>query len=71
MSAEPSSPGDVRRARGRGAASNEAERYEALRREAVDDGWDLEEELAPLRTGEEPMRRLVQAALRQSPRRNA
>ncbi|MEM9044736.1 MAG: PA0069 family radical SAM protein [Pseudomonadota bacterium] len=35
--------------RGRAAASNPANRYEALATEAVDDGWEREEE-APLRT---------------------
>ena len=44
-------PGKVRppaeapvRDRGRGARSNKAGRYEAYAREAVDDGWDLEDE---------------------------
>lgn len=36
--------------RGRGAVSNPVSRFDALDREAVDDGWDVEEELPPLRT---------------------
>jgi DNA repair photolyase len=36
--------------KGRGAASNRSGRYEAHAREAFDDGWDLPEEAAPLRT---------------------
>lgn len=38
------------RARGRGARSNDAGRYERYGREAVNDGWDIAEELPPLRT---------------------
>ncbi|PYE86058.1 PA0069 family radical SAM protein [Pseudoroseicyclus aestuarii] len=38
------------RRRGRGTASNAAGRFERHQREAVDDGWDLEEDLPPLRT---------------------
>ncbi|WP_112309645.1 PA0069 family radical SAM protein [Pseudogemmobacter bohemicus] len=38
------------RARARGAGQNETGRYEPHRREAVDDGWDLPEEDALLRT---------------------
>ena len=38
----------VRRARG--AASNRAGRFEPYARVAVDDGWELDEELPPLRT---------------------
>jgi DNA repair photolyase len=38
------------RARGRGAVSNRAGRFEAHAREAVDDGWDIPEDLPPLRT---------------------
>ncbi len=34
-------------ARGRGARSNEAGRYEPIVHEAADDGWDLESDLAP------------------------
>lgn len=41
-------PGQV--ARGRGAASNDAGRYEAFSREAVDDGWDIPEDDRTLRT---------------------
>lgn len=36
--------------RGRGVQSNAAGRFERHRREAVDDGWDLAEDLPPLRT---------------------
>jgi DNA repair photolyase len=35
---------------GRGAISNPTGRFEPERREAVDDGWDLDEDLPPLRT---------------------
>ncbi len=38
------------RARGRGAVSNRVGRFEAHAREAVDDGWDIPEDLPPLRT---------------------
>lgn len=38
------------RRKGRAAASNYTNRYERLERFAVDDGWDLAEELPPLRT---------------------
>ena len=38
------------RARARGAASNRAGRYERHAREAVHDGWDIPEDLPPLRT---------------------
>lgn len=38
------------RARGRGAGSNATGRFEAAQREAVDDGWELEEEARTLRT---------------------
>jgi DNA repair photolyase len=41
---------DSRRRRGRGAAVNPAGRFERLRAEPVDDGWEIEEELAPVRT---------------------
>jgi DNA repair photolyase len=37
-------------ARGRGASSNVAGRFEATSREAADDGWDLEEEARVVRT---------------------
>ena len=47
----PSGPWDpALRAKGRGAVSNDTGRYEPLRREATHDGWDLEEDLPPLRT---------------------
>lgn len=36
--------------RGRGAVSNAEGRYEATTREGFDDGWDIEEEPAPIRT---------------------
>ena len=36
--------------KGRGAVSNASGRYEAETRHAVDDGWDLEDDLPPLRT---------------------
>jgi len=36
--------------KGRGAGSNQSGRYEANQREAIDDGWDRDEELPPLRT---------------------
>lgn len=38
------------RRRGRGAVTNQTGRYEAEQREAVDDGWDIDENLPPLRT---------------------
>lgn len=38
------------RRRGRGAGTNHAGRYEAERREAVHDGWKIDEDLPPLRT---------------------
>ena len=41
-------PADARR--GRGALTNQSGRFESLNRVDVDDGWDLEEELAALRT---------------------
>ncbi len=41
---------DPARRRGRGAATNRAGRFEAHGREAVDDGWDMPEDLPPLRT---------------------
>jgi DNA repair photolyase len=49
MSAESADP-VASRARGRGAVSNRAGRFEAHAREAVDDGWDMPEDLPPLRT---------------------
>ncbi len=36
--------------KGRGAVSNPAGRFEAESRHAVDDGWDLDDDLPPLRT---------------------
>jgi len=36
--------------RGRGALSNASGRYEPLARQAEDDGWDLKEDLPPLKT---------------------
>ena len=41
---------DSQRRRGRGAAVNPAGRFERLRVEPVDDGWEIEEELPPLKT---------------------
>ena len=41
---------DSQRRRGRGAAVNPAGRFERLRVEPVDDGWEIEEELPPIRT---------------------
>ena len=41
-------PADARR--GRGAASNRSGRFERYSHERVSDGWDLPEEVAPLRT---------------------
>ncbi len=38
------------RGKGRGARSNASGRYEKEQREETDDGWELEEELPPLRT---------------------
>ncbi len=49
MSAESPDP-VASRARGRGAVSNRAGRFERHGREAVDDGWDMPEDLPPLRT---------------------
>jgi DNA repair photolyase len=43
---------DTRRNRGRGAQSNRPGRFETERREAVDDGWEIEEELKPFETVE-------------------
>ncbi|MEO1676958.1 MAG: PA0069 family radical SAM protein [Pseudomonadota bacterium] len=40
----------ARAARGRGAQSNATGRFERHAREVVDDGWDLPEDLPPLRT---------------------
>ncbi|TVR11294.1 MAG: PA0069 family radical SAM protein [Salinarimonadaceae bacterium] len=41
---------DPRARRGRGAATNETARFEIVAREDFDDGWDIAEEVAPLRT---------------------
>lgn len=41
---------DPRARRGRGASTNETGRFETVAREAFHDGWDMEEEAAPLRT---------------------
>lgn len=41
---------DAQLRRGRGAISNSAGRFEAARREAFDDGWDIGEELRPFET---------------------
>lgn len=38
------------RIRGRAARSNAVSRFEAYQREDVDDGWDIDEDLPPLRT---------------------
>ena len=49
------------KAPGRGATANEAGRYEAVAREEVHDGWDMVEDLPPLRTEvrDEAARRVV------------
>ena len=36
--------------RGRGATQNETNRFESQKRERFDDGWDMQEEIKPLRT---------------------
>jgi DNA repair photolyase len=41
---------DPRRLHGRGALSNASGRYERQARVLIDDGWDIEEELPPLKT---------------------
>ena len=41
-----------RRTRGRGAQTNASGRFERQQREAVDDGWEIEEELPPIETHE-------------------
>jgi len=41
---------DPERRRGRGAATNPRVRYEHLHRSAVDDGWDIAEQAAPIAT---------------------
>ncbi len=45
-----SEPVEARRRRGRGAVTNKSGRFEALAREAVDDGWGALEGLAPFKT---------------------
>ena len=40
---------DAELRRGRGAVSNSAGRFEATSREGFDDGWDLDEDVAPVR----------------------
>jgi DNA repair photolyase len=47
---DPSYRVDADRRRGRGAGANPAGRYETVRRERFDDGWDLDEEAAKLPT---------------------
>ena len=55
-SADPAAPSRAQvrarpeRRRGRGAASNESGRFENEKREAFDDGWAIEEPLAPFKT---------------------
>jgi DNA repair photolyase len=41
---------EVERRRGRGSSANPSGRYEPVRRESFDDGWDYDEEIAPLPT---------------------
>src|SRR5687767_10856728 len=41
---------EVDRRRGRGAVTNPGGRYETVRRELFDDGWDIEEEVFSLPT---------------------
>ena len=40
----------LERRRGRGAASNVTGRFEPIKREAFDDGWEVEEDLEPFKT---------------------
>ena len=47
---EPRHPIAAERRPGRGAVSNPTGRYETVERDAFDDGWDIEEEAARLRT---------------------
>lgn len=49
-SARPVSPVRKRPAKGRAAGSNPSGRFEKTTREDIDDGWDLPEDLPPLRT---------------------
>jgi DNA repair photolyase len=46
----PTAIADAEERRGRGAVSNPHARYEPVEKERFDDGWDREEELAPLKT---------------------
>ncbi len=48
--ADPAYRVEVERRRGRGAPSNASGRFEAVQREAFDDGWDLDEEPTPIET---------------------
>jgi DNA repair photolyase len=41
---------EAERRRGRGAAANPTGRYEPVKREAFDHGWDADEEVSPIRT---------------------
>lgn len=50
ISPDSSPPAAPARRRGRGAASNVSGRFEALTREPAADGWEIEEDLPPLRT---------------------
>ncbi len=54
LSLRPPCPGGngppTSKVKGRGAGSNESGRYEPEQREPCDDGWDLDEDLPPLRT---------------------
>ncbi len=52
---------DADRRHGRGAATNTVSRFDRLTREGADDGWDLPEDLPPLRTEvtEERLRRAI------------
>jgi DNA repair photolyase len=62
---DPSDRGGVQvpgeRRRGRGARSNASGRFEAEARTRFDDGWDLDEDLSPLRTvvRDEPARTII------------
>ena len=53
--------------RGRGARSNRSGRFEALQREAFDDGWGEEEEPKQLKTELQPMKSRTIIARNQSP----
>jgi DNA repair photolyase len=54
-------------ARGRGARSNAAGRFESQAREAFDDGWTLEEEIRPLTTTVSPEKAKVLISHNDSP----